>query len=367
MTDIARRVHNVEAQLDAAFGTPLWLRHNYTEPRVNYAVTDLVQPGWTTFDVGSNFGGITVALSRLVGPRGAVCGFEANPIIAARCQQELLRSGAFNAQLYSCAIYKRSGEMIDLFLSENQVADSIYYKTDRSIKVQTVALDDFVARTGLAPQFVKMDIEGAEADALVGFERTIDTHRPIMILEHAPPNNTCFDFLCAKGYLAIDLQNYRTLRSPEDVLPGTVVTDVLYAHTDKLHRTAYAEDLNPVAEATLYAGDFSWWQETLFRSRSLDLRPGRYLARLNFRADGQSNTMCGIWPDGEAAPIMRAHAASAALTVFARNMVFDTMGGAIHVFFQFFDTPDRSLAIDSVEILRVPGFERYREAFRISM
>lgn len=367
MTELDLRLHNAEVRLDEAFGVPLWLQRNYTEPRVNYAVHDIVRAGWTAFDVGANFGGITVALSRLVGPRGAVCAFEANPNIAAKCQREMLRSGAFNSQLYQGAIYKRSGENIKLFLSENQVADSIYRKTDRSISVQTIALDDFVDSTGLAPQFVKMDIEGAEADALLGFERTIATRKPILILEHTPPDNTCLEFLFAKGYTAIDLQNYRRIRTPADILAGTVVTDLLYAPEEKLAGTAYADDISPVIETTLTAADFSWPQDKLFQSKSVDLRPGRYIARIKFTASGQSNTMCGIWPDGEHAPLMRAHALSSALSVFARDIVFDTRGGLAHVFFHFIDHIDPTLAMESVEISRVPSFDRFRGQFQVTM
>lgn len=366
MGGLEDRLRIAEARLEEAFGFPMWLQHNYTEPRVNYAVSDLVRPNWVAYDVGANFGGIAVTMSRLVGPRGVVCGFEANPVIAAKCQREMLRSGAFNTQLYQGAIYKRSGESIELFISDNAVADSIYRKTDRSIHVQTIALDDFVERTRLVPQFVKMDIEGAEADALLGFERTIDNHRPIFVLEHTPPDNTCMEFLFSKGYVAIDLQNYRRVVSPADILAGTIVTDMLYAPPDRLIGTPYGGDLSAILEAKLGPSDFSWSSNDNYRSGSLDLRPGRYIARMEFRASGNSNTMCGVWPDGQGAPLMRVHASSSGLVGFARDIVFDTAGGAVHVFFHFLDEPDPTFALDQVQISRIGGFDTFRESFRLS-
>jgi FkbM family methyltransferase len=366
MSDIDTRLRNLETRTDEAIGTPLWLQKNYTEPRVNYTLRDLIQPGWTCFDVGANFGGLTMTMSRLAGPRGVVCGFEANPVIAAKCQRELLRSGAFTAQLYQGAIFKRSGETIELYLSDNAVADSIYRKTDTSISVQTIALDDFVMRTRLSPQIVKMDIEGAEFDALCGFDQTINTARPIFILEHTPPDNACFDFLRAKGYVAIDLQNYRRLHSGSDVLDGTVVTDVLYAHEDQLIGSPYAGDLSPVEQVRLDASDFSWAQPNLYRSRSLDLQPGRYLGQLVFRASGSHNTMCGVWQDGANAPVMRVHSTSSGLVGFARNTVFDLDHGPAHVFFHFLEETDASLAIESITLHRIPGFDAHREKFSIT-
>jgi FkbM family methyltransferase len=365
MVQDAERLQGLEARVDDAFRPPLWLETNYTEPRVNYAISDIVQTGWTAFDVGANFGGLTVTLSRLVGPRGVVCGFEANPIIAAKCQREMLRSGGYNTQLYQGAIYKRSGETIELFISDNAVADSIYRKTGRSIKVQTIALDDFVSRTRLIPQFVKMDIEGAEADALFGFEQTINSHSPILVLEHTPPDSTCFDFLLSKGYIAIDLQDYRRIRKVDDVMEGTVVTDLLYAKPESLVGTPYSGDLTPVPAATLDGDEFSWVSSHNYRSKLIDLPPGRYTAVMDFSATGNSNTMCGIWCEALNAAVVRVHASSSSLVRFARNIVFDWSGGPVHVFFSFLDTPDSSLAIESVRISRVPGFDGHRQKFAL--
>jgi len=367
MDRIQERLTLLETRVAEQLRPPLWLERNYTEPRVNYAVQDLVRPNWVTYDVGANFGGIAVAMSRLVGPRGAVCGFEANPLIAAKCQKELLRSGAYNTQLYQGAIYKKSGEMIELYLSDNEVADSIYRQTERSIRVQTIALDDFVEMTRLVPHFVKMDIEGAEADALLGFERCVDSYSPIFILEHTPPDNTCLEFLFSKGYVAIDLKNYRRIRSPSDIEPGTIVTDLLYSLPDKLLGTPYGLDLSAIEEARLSGSDFSWTSENNYRSSSLNLGPGRYIATLHFTAMENANTMCGVWPDGEHAPLMRVHASSSGLVGFARDIVFDTVGGSVHFYFHFLEEKDPTLSIESVTLYRVSGFDAFHAPFRISV
>src|SRR5437667_2847005 len=124
------------------YAEPLWLQPNYTEPQVLYALRDLIRPGHTAFDVGANFGHLSVAMSRRAGPRGAVCAFEANPEIAKRCQAELVRAGCGNVQVISAAIYHASRQLLPLYLSDNMVADSVSRKvSDRSIEVRTLALD----------------------------------------------------------------------------------------------------------------------------------------------------------------------------------------------------------------------------------
>jgi hypothetical protein len=67
--------------------TPAWLRPNYMEPRVLAAVRDFCRYGDTVFDVGANVGGITVAMSRALELRGAVCALEASIAgeVAHRC------------------------------------------------------------------------------------------------------------------------------------------------------------------------------------------------------------------------------------------------------------------------------------------
>lgn len=46
-------------------------------------------------------------------------------------------------------------------------------------EVEVITLDSL----GLAPGFVKLDVEGCELAALIGGERTIRTHRPVVMLE----------------------------------------------------------------------------------------------------------------------------------------------------------------------------------------
>jgi hypothetical protein len=48
------------------------------------------------------------------------------------------------------------------------------------LTVACVTLDD--ALEGLAPTFIKMDIEGAEENALLGGAKTIQRHRPVLAI-----------------------------------------------------------------------------------------------------------------------------------------------------------------------------------------
>ena len=50
-----------------------------------------------------------------------------------------------------------------------------------AMAVDTVALDDFFARSSIEPRLIKMDIEGAEPLALAGMQRLIERN-PLLVL-----------------------------------------------------------------------------------------------------------------------------------------------------------------------------------------
>jgi FkbM family methyltransferase len=215
------------------------------EASVNLACRDLVRPGDVCFDVGSHTGHLTLLLSRLCGPRGHVCAFEANPTNVKLALANFAANNCNNVFTVNRCVYERSGETLSFHLpggeGESQ-AGSLYYGADfPSIKATSVALDDFVAATGLAPALVKMDIEGAELDALKGMRRTINAGRPHIILEQARSDeNRCFNLMREWSYRAIDLHNYRFLeKGSDDFPPATVLRNVLFLHRDRINDTPF--------------------------------------------------------------------------------------------------------------------------------
>src|SRR5258708_30491234 len=66
---------------------------NYWEPTVQLALRDLCRPGMVCFDVGANAGALSLVMSRLVGPRGVVCAFEASRRIVDKTHWNLVQAG----------------------------------------------------------------------------------------------------------------------------------------------------------------------------------------------------------------------------------------------------------------------------------
>ena len=74
------------------------------------------------------------------------------------------------------ALWSRSGEK---FIFEDSGAGSRRSSDGRGVEVETQTVDDLVSTNSLQRvDFIKMDIEGSEPEALKGAERTIREHRP---------------------------------------------------------------------------------------------------------------------------------------------------------------------------------------------
>lgn len=53
----------------------------------------------------------------------------------------------------------------------------------KAIEIDLTTIDKYVEKTGVVPNFIKVDVEGAEEFVLQGAKETIQKYRPILIIE----------------------------------------------------------------------------------------------------------------------------------------------------------------------------------------
>jgi FkbM family methyltransferase len=156
------------------------------EPKVVRAITDIVKPGMTVIDIGAHIGYYTLLFAKCVGPGGRVFAFEPFPGNFALLQRNINLNNLKNVQLMREAIFSRTQQMTISAPEDepNPGSGSMHEEAgQRQYQVEAITLDDFCDRLALQPDVVKMDIEGAEYDALLGARKAIGLCRPKLLIE----------------------------------------------------------------------------------------------------------------------------------------------------------------------------------------
>lgn len=126
-----------------------------------------VKPGMVAFDIGANAGYYTLLLSRLVGPTGRVIAFEPFPENVTNLMHHVHVNGLPNCEVIAAAVSDRTGLAGFRTAASNSMGSISDGVVD--FRIPTITLDDAVKAMGVpAPDFVKMDVEGAEGLVLAG-------------------------------------------------------------------------------------------------------------------------------------------------------------------------------------------------------
>lgn len=156
------------------------------ERKVTRIFEQRIRPGSTIYDLGANYGMHTLLFSKLVGPSGRVYAFEPNPEIFAALKEQLRLNGMTTVIPVCKAVSSDRGEA--WFDAAHHGGAGHLSIGSGTFKVETTSLDDFVFRDReRPPDFLKIDIEGAESSALRGAANVIKRYRPDMVIElHNP-------------------------------------------------------------------------------------------------------------------------------------------------------------------------------------
>lgn len=163
------------------------------EPEVQEAFVEHIRPGMKFFDVGANIGFFSLLAARLVGPKGKVVAFEADPEIAGRLREHVAKNNFANVSVQENAVWSESctvhfARMDPATSPDRGLGHVVEHSSKDTIPVQAVSLDDF-AGTPDAPDFVKCDVEGAEVGVFHGARKLLTEKRPGILCElHSEEN-----------------------------------------------------------------------------------------------------------------------------------------------------------------------------------
>jgi FkbM family methyltransferase len=156
------------------------------EPEETRIIINNLYPGQVFYDIGANFGYYSILASSLVGESGQVYAFEPNPYILKKLERNLNINHIQNVTVFPYAVSDHQGERkIYLGPSKNSGATSFRHmeNCDQEISVKTINLDEFVNENHLHfPDFIKLDIEGAEFLAMIGMADVISNSQNVKVL-----------------------------------------------------------------------------------------------------------------------------------------------------------------------------------------
>ena len=179
-----------------------------------------LKPGMNAIDVGANHGVFALTMARLVGPEGRVAAFEPGLEVQGLLERSIARNGLANLELVRAAVAETPGEAQLHDGNGSSEAASLAAgggRPGRTVRVTT--LDSEWERLGRPPvDFVKIDVEGFEAQVIAGAHRLLRDAAPLVMFEISGERARLGELgprLAALGYAI-----YRLLPGPGVLVPA---------------------------------------------------------------------------------------------------------------------------------------------------
>ena len=147
------------------------------------------------YDIGANIGYHTLIMAKSACNGGVVYAFECIPEVCEVLARNAEINNVSNIVIVKNVVSRESGTLtlirnIDIDqaglvdLSEEEFSAKIKNNPLReTITCAAITIDDFVAKGNRHPSFLKIDVEGAEADVLEGAADTLKNYQPMVLCE----------------------------------------------------------------------------------------------------------------------------------------------------------------------------------------
>jgi FkbM family methyltransferase len=132
-------------------------------------------------DAGANCGHLSIFFSKLVGKNGIVYAFEPDIFNIERIEKNLQLNNDLsdNIKIEELLLWNEN-KLIDFYEAGTVGSSAVWIPdSDKCVQKEAVRIDDWVIKNNIKKlDFIKMDIEGAEIEALGGCVKTIENLKP---------------------------------------------------------------------------------------------------------------------------------------------------------------------------------------------
>lgn len=152
--------------------------------------------GSTVFDIGAHFGYYSLLCSHLIGASGRVVAIEASARVFQILKRNTLNNKNINTLNLGCSDQNGEIPFFDFPIQHSEFNTSIpnlYHGTDWvrnnppvETKIEVKTLDSIVNELGFIPDFIKIDVEGAELEVIRGMNQVLSTTKNLVIAMEFP-------------------------------------------------------------------------------------------------------------------------------------------------------------------------------------
>jgi FkbM family methyltransferase len=170
------------------------------EYQKSHLFAQMIKPGSVVYDVGAHVGWYTLLAAVVVGETGQVFAFEPAPLNMQYLREHLRINNISNVTAVEAAVANDVG--FTRFAGETGGYTGCLAEQGHQ-QVAVTTLDKLTqGRQAPHPDFIKIDVEGAELRVLEGAEKTLNTTHPTIFLatHGADVHQACCDFLRNLGY-----------------------------------------------------------------------------------------------------------------------------------------------------------------------
>ena len=181
------------------------------------ACAKLIGSGDMVIEVGSHIGYLTTYFAHLAGPQGRVLAFEPSDENARYLSANIKnlpntaidRRGIADfegeATFFVETLTGQNNSLLkDYTVFDSNAKNAGVAATRQEVSIQVTTLDKACDALGLSPNFIKIDIEGSELEAVRGMMATLQKSRPIILIEITMHVNECVALFKSAGYRGYD-------------------------------------------------------------------------------------------------------------------------------------------------------------------
>lgn len=127
----------------------------------------LLREGGVFFDIGANIGSYTLIAAEQ--ESAFVCSFEPHPLTFQALKNNIGLNGYRNVQLLNVAVGSKDGHIHLTNVPGSSTNHIELNEGNNTLKIECVRMDNFCKANNIAPDYIKVDVEGFELDVIKSF------------------------------------------------------------------------------------------------------------------------------------------------------------------------------------------------------